>query len=444
MSLRLDFGGRSDVGMQRQDNQDSMYAGPRLLAVADGVGGAAHGEIASRLTVTALMPLDTAAIEDPALALRHALDDADTAIRATVAQQSSLSGMSTTLTAILAADDRLTLAHIGDSRAYRLHDGQLDQLTHDHTLVQSLIDEGQITEEEALTHPRRSWILRALDGRGTPDVDLSEIDAGPGDRLLVCSDGLSSYVDAAAIARGLAGDDPQTAASRLVDLALQAGGSDNITCAVADITDSDGDPAAGPPLVGGAIAEAEDRAATAGASTTAAGAEPTSHAAPRRSIGRRLALVAALVVILIAAGLVITVVYINHQWYVAPQAGKVAVFQGVQGSAAGVALSHRKALTNIPVTALPQDDREHLSHGIDASGGRTGADRVVADLRNDACARATTTAAPLLKPNPSPSHRAGSSGSDSKHPSHLKHRGQLPHSSHTKPPAPPAWCVSTP
>lgn len=436
MSPRLDFGGRSDVGMQRQDNQDSLYAGPRLLAVADGVGGAAHGEIASRLTITAVSALDTEQIDDPDTALRRAADDADIAIRDMVARNTALSGMSTTLTAVLASNDRLTLAHIGDSRAYLLRGGQLQQLTHDHTLVQSLIDEGQITEQEAQSHPRRSWILRALDGRGTPEVDVAEIDASPGDRLLVCSDGLSSYVEEPAIARALAGDDPQTAASRLVDLALQAGGSDNISCAVADIADDNLAPRQ--PIIDGAIAEPEPAALQeATESAVPESQAQISHTAPRRrSIGRRLAVVASLVVVLIAAGVVITTVYVHRQWYVAPEAGKVAVFQGVQGKAAGVQLSHRKVLTNIPITALPQDDRERVVNGIEASGGQAGASQVVANLRNDACTLATATAAPLTQNTsaPKPSTSPSLSGK--------KHTGQLPKPTHTSPPPTPSWCAT--
>jgi protein phosphatase len=302
--------------------------------------------------------------------------------------------------------------------------------------VQSLIDEGQITEQEAITHPRRSWILRALDGRGTPQLDLAEIDATPGDRLLVCSDGLSSYVNEAAIARVLAGDDPQTAASRLVDLALQAGGSDNISCAVADVADDTLAPRE--PIVAGAVAEPEPAALhDVAAPTPPAAEERTSHAAPRRrSIGRRLAVVASLVVVLIAAGVVITTVYVHRQWYVAPEAGKVAVFQGVQGNAAGVKLSHRKVLTDIPITALPQDDRERVVHGIQASGGQAGASQVVDNLRLDACAQATTTAAPLTQ-TASPTPTAATSLSAG------KKKGHLPHATHTSPPPTPTWC-STP
>jgi protein phosphatase len=401
MSLRLRVGGRSDVGMHRQDNQDSMYAGPRLAAVADGVGGAAGGEVASRLTITALMPLDSEPITDPQHALQAAADNADASIRETVAHHGALTGMGTTLTALLATDDQLALAHIGDSRAYRLRGGNLAQLTRDHTLVQSLIDEGQITEEEALTHPRRSWIMRALDGRGSPDVDVTILDVEPGDRYLVCSDGLSSYVSEADIEAGLDGDDPQQAADRLVDLALRAGGPDNITCIVADPAETESGGAQSP-ILGGAVADADPAAPGAESADQPAG-DASDQVAPRRrwSLGRRLAAIACIVVILIAGAVVAVAVYIHHQWYVAPSQGKVAVFQGVQGNAAGIDLSHLHALTDIPVTALPQDDRERVAAGIQASGGQSGAATVVTNLRRGACA-SSSSATPQPTPSASP------------------------------------------
>lgn len=431
MSPQLRVGGRSDVGLQRHNNQDSLYAGPHLIAVADGVGGAAGGEVASRLTITALIPLDADTIDDPQAAFRAAAQNADTSIRETVGGDPALAGMSTTLTAMLATDDQLVLAHIGDSRAYLLRGGVLSQLTNDHTLVQSLIDDGQITAQEALTHPRRSWIMRALDGRGQPDLDLVPIEIEPGDRYLVCSDGLSSYVSEDDIAAALAGEDPQLAADRLVDLALRAGGPDNISCVVADPVD--GEIADQQPILGGAVAEEAaapvSRDTAPKPSPPAIGRNRDDHP-PRRSIGRRLAAVAALVVILIAAGVAVVAVYIHRQWYIAPANGKVAVYQGVQGNAAGIHLSHLHALTNIPVTALPQDDRDRVIGGIQATGGQSGASSVVANLRQATCASATPT------PQPTPTTAATT-------PAQRKARRQRAAAS-PPPPAPPVWCASTP
>jgi len=401
MSTVLRFGGRSDVGMQRQNNEDSMYAGGHLIAIADGVGGAVGGEVASSLTINAISALDSDSITEPTTALQQAANDAAAAIRDTVAADNALNGMSTTLTAILASDGRLVLGHIGDSRAYRLRDGRLEQLTKDHTVVQALVDEGQITEEEAINHPRRSWIVRALDGRGSPELDVVPLDIEPGDRLLVCSDGLSDYVREADIAQGLAGDEPQDAVERLIDLALNAGGPDNITCIVADPIDGDAEDQS--PIIDGAVAE-DDTSADAESSGSAREGRGR-HAAPGRSIGRRLAAVAAGIVILVAAAVVGVTIYVHHQWYVAPSAGKVAIYQGVHGSAAGVRLSHVHTLTNIPVTALPQDDRQRVLSRIQVSGGKSGATAVVANLRRDACAPSflNATPSPRLSPGPQPS-----------------------------------------
>jgi protein phosphatase len=428
VSPRLRVGGGSDVGLHRHNNQDSMYAGPRLVAVADGVGGAAGGEVASRLTITALMPLDTDVIDDPQAALRSAAAGADESIRATVTGEPSLSGMSTTLTAVLATDDQIVLGHVGDSRAYLLRGGVLSQLTRDHTLVQSLIDDGQITEEEALTHPKRSWIMRALDGRGQPDLDLFPLDVQAGDRYLVCSDGLSSYVGEAEITAAMVGADPQLAADRLIELALRAGGPDNISCVVADPVD--GDIAAAAPILGGAVAEQVPDPSDTPFDQAPATADHNEDEQParRRSIGRRLAAVAGVVIVVIAAGVAGLAVYIHHQWYIAPSAGKVAVFQGVQGNAAGIDLSHLHALTNIPVTALPQDDKANVSNGIKTSGGQSGANSVVSNLRTEACALTTPT--PSVAPTPNPTTAA-------------QRRAQRK-AAHVPPPSPPAWCQSTP
>ena len=421
MSPQLRVGARSDVGLHRHNNQDSMYAGPHLIAVADGVGGAAGGEVASSVTITAISSLDTDPITDPDAALAEAADRADTSIRDTIARDPSLAGMSTTLTAILATADALTLAHIGDSRAYLLRAGALTQLSHDHTLVQSLIDEGEITEEEALTHPRRSWITRSLDGRGLPDIDLTTLEIQPGDRFLVCSDGLSSYVSETDIAAAMADGDPQQAADRLTDLALAAGGPDNITCVVADPVESD--EAGRPPIIGGAVTETRAERPAAGPPAQTPPPSPAADAGPRpRSIARRLAAVTAVVVLLVAAAVAGVAVYIRHQWYVAPANGQVAVYQGVQGSAAGIQLSHLHVRTNLPVTALPQDDRDRVASGIQATG-RSNATEVVDNLRSQACALATAT--PVIAPSPTPTASTKKSSAAAK-------------------PAPtPTWCTGT-
>src|ERR1044071_5904084 len=169
MTLVLRYSARSDRGLVRSNNQDSVYAGPRLLALADGMGGHAAGEVASSLVIDALKPLDADTPGEDLLSdLRDAAVEGNAAITQHVADAPDLEGMGTTLTAILFAGSRLGLVHVGDSRAYQLRDGVLSQITKDDTFVQSLIDEGRITEEKAHTHPQRPLLLRAITGQ---DID---------------------------------------------------------------------------------------------------------------------------------------------------------------------------------------------------------------------------------------------------------------------------------
>jgi PPM family protein phosphatase len=240
MTLALRYAVRSDVGLLREGNEDSAYAGPHLLAVADGMGGHAAGEVASAATITTIAPLDA---EDPGPDLVNALADAVAAanlrLQELIISDPAIEGMGTTLTALLWAEGYAALCHIGDSRAYLLRDGQFIQITHDHTLVQSLVDEGKITEDDVATHPHRSLLLRALDGRTIAEPDLAPIETYPGDRYLLCSDGLSGVVTEQTLHQTLASvADPDKAALRLVELAIKGGGPDNITCIVADVIDT--------------------------------------------------------------------------------------------------------------------------------------------------------------------------------------------------------------
>ncbi|HEX4834209.1 MAG TPA: PP2C family serine/threonine-protein phosphatase [Trebonia sp.] len=240
MTLALRFAVRSDVGLLREGNEDSAYAGPHLLAVADGMGGHAAGEVASSATIDTIAALDTDQPPGGLLnALAGAVANANTRLQEMIVADPATEGMGTTLTALLWSDGHAALCHIGDSRAYLLREGKFYQITHDHTLVQSLVDDGRITEDDVATHPQRSLLLRALDGRSTADPDLSTHDAMPGDRYLLCSDGLSGVVTEQTLHQALSSvRDPDTAALQLVELALKGGGPDNITCIVADVVDT--------------------------------------------------------------------------------------------------------------------------------------------------------------------------------------------------------------
>src|SRR4051812_13978340 len=235
--LGLRYSALSDVGRVRKDNQHSGSASPTLLVIADGVGGAARGDVASSTAVQAIRRLDEPPPEDMLEALAGAIHRAHDRIAELVEQDPALDGTSTTVTAALFDGSRIGVAHIGDSRGYLLRDHTLSQLTRDHTFVQSLIDEGRITEEESRSHPHRNLILRAVDGVHETDPDLFYVDLAPGDRLLLCSDGASGVLDPDRITDILGSSSIDYAVVELVRASLEAGSSDNVTCVVADVVD---------------------------------------------------------------------------------------------------------------------------------------------------------------------------------------------------------------
>jgi len=233
--LAIRYAAASDIGRERDRNQDAAYAGTRLLAVADGMGPG--GDVASTTVIDALRPLEVAESPGDLLnALADAVTAATSSLRGLAESDPEFADSGTTLTAMLLSGSRLALVHIGDTRAYLLRDGGLFQITHDHSVVQSQIDAGRLTPEEAWSHPQRAMLIKALDGTdATPDLSLH--DAQPGDRYLLCSDGLSAVVPAAMIRDTLAaGSAPADVVQRLIALANEAGGPDNIACVVADVT----------------------------------------------------------------------------------------------------------------------------------------------------------------------------------------------------------------
>src|SRR5581483_1627806 len=262
MTLVLRYAVRSDVGLLREGNEDSAYAGPRLLAVADGMGGHAAGEVASSLTIASMTKLDSEPPGGDMMAeLAAAVAAANTRLQEMIIANPAVEGMGTTLTALFWSDGHAAVCHIGDSRGYLLREGELYQITHDHTLVQSLVDEGRISVDDVSSHPQRSLLLRALDGRSIAEPDLSVHDSQVGDRYLLCSDGLSGVVSDEMLRETMATiDDPEAVTRQLIDLALRGGGPDNITCIVADVVDAASSrlPPTGTPIMAGAAASASD------------------------------------------------------------------------------------------------------------------------------------------------------------------------------------------
>lgn len=347
MSLVLRYAARSDRGLVRANNEDSVYAGARLLALADGMGGHAAGEIASQLVIAALAHLDDDEPGGDLLAkLDAAVHEGNSAIAGYVEEHPELEGMGTTLTAILFAGNRIGMAHVGDSRGYLLRDGELTQITKDDTFVQTLVDEGRITLEEAHSHPQRSLIMRALTGHEVePTLTMREAQAG--DRYLLCSDGLSDPVSTETIHEALEIADVNDAALRLIELALRGGGPDNVTVVVADVLDVDYGQTQ--PILAGAVSGDEDHLAMLDSAAGRASAirpqkTVTKRVLPQMEVNppprsrHRMILAAALLAILVAAGLVIGRVVIRTNYYVTAHDGNVTIMRGVQGSFLGVRL----------------------------------------------------------------------------------------------------------
>ncbi|AZA10372.1 PP2C family protein-serine/threonine phosphatase [Corynebacterium gerontici] len=237
--MKLNFAAASDRGLVRGNNEDSAYAGPHLLALADGMGGHAAGEVASQIMIRHLEPLDADPGDNDMLALlATGADDANNAIAQGVREVPETDGMGTTLTALMFNGEDLAMCHVGDSRGYRLRGGKLQQITVDDTYVQSLVEKGELDPEDISTHPQRSMILKAYTGRPV-DPTLQMIDVQIGDRYLLCSDGLSDPVTHSTIEQELANGTPDEAARRLVELALRSGGPDNVTVVVADVVEGD-------------------------------------------------------------------------------------------------------------------------------------------------------------------------------------------------------------
>ncbi|WP_179120300.1 Stp1/IreP family PP2C-type Ser/Thr phosphatase [Streptomyces tsukubensis] len=431
MSLSLRFAAGSHKGMIREGNEDSGYAGPRLLAIADGMGGQAAGEVASSEVISTLVDLDDEIPgSDILTSLGAAVQRANDQLRVMVEEDPQLEGMGTTLTALLWTGQRLGLVHVGDSRAYLLRDGVLTQITQDHTWVQRLVDEGRITEEEATTHPQRSLLMRALGSGDHVEPDLSIREVRAGDRYLICSDGLSGVVSHQTMEETLASyQGPQETVQDLIQLALRGGGPDNITVIIADVLDVDsGDTLAGAlndtPVVVGAVAENQHQAHDEGAMQTPAGrasglgrpASPQDHGgggfgppggatpayAPeggsfdsyseddfvkrggRRWLKRSLWTVVVLAVI--AGGLYGGYRWTQTQYYVGSEGSHVALYRGISQDLGWVNLSkvdshHR----DIELKYLPPYQRKQVESTI-TEGDRDSARKKIDELKVQASA----------------------------------------------------------
>lgn len=443
MTIALRYAAYSDVGCLREGNEDSGYAGRHLLAVADGMGGYAGGEVASSIAISSIRRLDTEhpRTEEMAERLQQAVEQANASLSRRIMEEPQLENMGTTLTAMLWSGSRVALIHIGDSRAYLLRGPRFEQITHDHTLVQTLVDEGKITEEEVATHPQRSLILRALDGKSPVDPDVSNSEAKVGDRYLLCSDGLSGVVSKKTIHETLTTEaEPRTAAKKLIELAIRGGGPDNITAVVADVVEAESDsqaPTSDFQVVGAAdqrregVDQGNDTPARraqglrsggdtaemdpiqddpphdtdsphqalhndrddheAQPSTGPAASEPEAEYHTRR--WWPMVLVFVLVVALVAGvGYYFGRQYIDSQYYIGPsEDGRtVAIYRGIDTNIAGIELSEIHETTDIELDALDQGYRDSIENTIPLDN-LDDADSRLEDMRENVGTNATDT-----------------------------------------------------
>jgi protein phosphatase len=432
VAIALRYAARSDVGLVRQNNQDSGYAGPHLLVVADGMGGHAGGDIASSLAIGELAPLDDESHGSDALDhLSKAVLDAHQELLDRVGEEPQLAGMGTTVTALLRTGSKLALAHIGDSRAYLLRDGVMVQITRDHTFVQTLVDEGRLTPEEAEQHPQRSVLMRVLsDVVEDVEPDLSMREARVGDRYLLCSDGLSGVVSFETLRDTLAaGQDPAATCETLVQLALRGGAPDNVTCIVADIIEATqlGDDK--PSVVGAAsqqrqgprTASLNGSAAERAAALTAVPMEPETLALPtprnkRRTLRRLIG--ALTVIVVVVAGGFAAWQWVQHQYFVGDRSGSVAIFRGLPEAVGPVHFAWVDQVAgDVQTRDLPLYAQDRVHKGIQADS-RPAAREIVQNLRDQAaaCRAAAAASAPGASPSPSPT-ASGASPSPSPSPS---------------------------
>ena len=433
MAIALRYAARTDLGLgPKSRNEDSGYAGPHLLVLADGMGGHAAGDVASSLIVGQLAPLDGESIgaEQALPALEKSVREANSSLRRAMDDDPKLRGMGSTTIAMLRTGNKLAMAHIGDSRAYLLRDGKLSQITKDHSFVQQLVDEQRITPEEAEDHPQRSLVTRVMTGQPDDEPDLSMRELRAGDRYLLCSDGLSDFVRRDIIEEILTeAPNPSAAADRLIEVALKASARDNVTVVIADVVDLQRSeaPSTSPQIVGAAslrdregkrtrglpISPAE-KAASLARSVRAPSLDdddegPVLADEPRskRVIWVRRVVLAFALALILAGGGYAAYAWTQNQYFVKPSEGYVAIWQGVSQNIGPVSLSHVYERSDVPVSQLPAYVQDVVTAGTPL-GSLADAHTRVETLRSSATdCRAQATQGipcgqnPVVLPSPS-------------------------------------------
>lgn len=390
MAIALRYAARSDLGLgPKSRNEDSGYAGPHLLVLADGMGGHSAGDVASSMIIGELAPLDDDSVTaDQAIPrLEEGLRRANAKLTKAMRENSDLAGMGSTTIVMLRTGNKIAMAHIGDSRAFMLRGDSFTQITKDHSFVQQLVDEGRISKQEASHHPQRSVVTRVMTGQPEDEPDTSLREAKLGDRFLLCSDGLSDYVGQDVIEEILReAKTPEQAADRCIEIALRAHTRDNVTVIVADVVDGarGNVPSTVPQIVGAAAKRMREK-------TRAIPTSPAEKAAElaRQAVGRRLehddvpelaehplrsrrgrmiraTLGSLLVVGLFAAGAYAAYDWSQRQYFVAPSDGKVAIYKGVSQDLGPLELSHVDMKTDVVVAELPTDVQDSVGSSIPA------------------------------------------------------------------------------
>ncbi|TFC48937.1 serine/threonine-protein phosphatase [Cryobacterium sp. TMT1-21] len=381
----------SHVGKIRSNNQDSGYSGRHLFVVADGMGGHAGGDVASAIATKRIVEADQdyRSPQDAEFALQAALIAANSQLAETVFEHPELTGMGTTVSALIVLEDEVAIAHIGDSRIYLLREGVLSQITIDHTFVQRLVDSGRITEQEAMVHPRRSVLMRVLgDVEASPEIDTSILATFSGDRWLICSDGLSGVVSNVGIAAALKSDlDAQAVADRLVKESLDGGAPDNVTIVVVDIG-TGAERVDLPTVVGSASAplafgEEPGRSRALRMSSLRLHPVRETHFEPdsqdylselieednRRARRRKITWLVGIILLVLA---IVGAAVLGYRWtqtryFVGVEGSTVAIYQGIQQDLGPISLSSLYEDTNLEVSELRVFDRQQVEQTISAS-----------------------------------------------------------------------------
>jgi PPM family protein phosphatase len=365
MSSGFHFVAVSNIGLIRQGNEDAGLGSVRVIAVADGMGGHAAGEVASATVIESIykelenLPSSSDEAGDWIV---NRIDDASDQLGEIIAAQPETRGMGTTLSVVVALETEIVIGHVGDSRVYRLRDGKLERLTKDHTYVQMLVDNGEITAEEAERHPRRNLMIRAIDGIHELNVDLSQHPAVVGDRYLVCSDGLSGVINDARLEEILQQPELTQISAQLIDFALAAGAPDNVTIVIGEYQQ---DPVFSPAFTVGSTENAEPVELN------------QSKASTPKSLLSTIATIVVVAVLLIAG----FTGWWNSQWFVGIDSNEVVVFHGIPQEIFSIDLSTVELRSGIQIESLSEFDLNALERGLVVEDFAS-AEELIAEVRS--------------------------------------------------------------